>query len=241
MHLFLLISIFLSPSIATILLSPKQWSSIRYILQHPKTTPDLREKTNKIIYEKYEGWACYQAVKFKKRHPYLCRHIPRKEIEVFAMHGLDKAVKKYNPTYSFHPFLYIYVQGSLFKGVNQLQPMTTIPLYKRNYKKWSKYRNQERKRLRPILLAPEDYWKIERNQQDPIEFRRTYEDYMETLTNLTISVRDKRIFTYKYPYNNHVRTNEDVAELMSLSEETVRMSIKKTIIQLRETNNIMYK
>lgn len=242
MHLFLLISILLSPSIiAVTLLSKNQWSSIRYILRSPETTPELREKTNNIIYEKYEGWACYQANTFKKTHPYLCRHIPRKEIEVFAMQGLHKAVKKYNPTYSFHPFLYIYVQGSLFKGVNQLQPMTTIPLYKRNHKKWSKYRNQERKRLRPILLAPEDYWKIEKNQEDPIEFRRTYEDYRETLINLDIPARDKRIFAYKYPYNNGVRTNEDVAKLVSLSEETVRMSIKKTFIKLRETNNIMYK
>lgn len=242
MYLFLLISILFSPSIiATILLTKNQWCSIRYILQSPETTPDLREKTNKIIYEKYEGWAYYQANTFKKTHPYLCRHLPRKEIEVFAMQGLHKAIQKYKPTYSFHPFLHIYVQGSLFKGVNQLQPMTTIPLYKRNHKKWSKYRNQEINRLRPILLAPEDYWKIEKNQQEPIEFRRTSEDYRATLNNLTISLRDKRIFTYKYPYNNDVRTNEDVAKLMCLSEETVRMSIKKTIIQLRETNNIMYK
>jgi DNA-directed RNA polymerase sigma subunit (sigma70/sigma32) len=239
MHLFLLISIlFFSLTInATILLTKTQWSSIRYILQSPETTPELREKTNKIIYEKYEGWSLHQVVKFKKAHPYLCKHISKKELDLYAMQGLCKAIEKYNPEYSFSPYLYIYVQGFLFKGVNQLQPMPNLPLYKRLYKRFSK----ERKRVRPILLSYEDYWQLEKRQPEPPEFRSSYDDYMETLDNLTISARDKRIFTYKYPYKNGIRTNEYVAELMSLSEETVRTSIIKTMNKMREHNNIMYK
>jgi hypothetical protein len=227
-------------------LTNKQLSSIRYILQHPNTTPELREKTNQILYEKYKGWTCYQANDFKKKHYYLCRHIPKKELEIYAIDGLLRAIQKYNPKFSFSTFLYIYVHGSLFKGTNQLQPMTTIPLYKRNYKKWSLYRKQERKKLSPILLPPNEYWQFEKRQiekeSDIIEGIRkidAVEEIREKLITLK-NPRDKLIFYYKYFSGNKVRTNKDISELMALSEETIRTSIQATIKNLQLQNNNLY-
>ena len=90
-------------------LTPNQWTSIRRILQHPESSPNLKQKVNTILYKKYESWTKTQAYIFKKKHRYLCNHIQINELEIYALQGLHKAIEKYNPIYSFHSFLALYL------------------------------------------------------------------------------------------------------------------------------------
>jgi len=223
-------------------LTPNQWTSIRHILQHPESSLNLKQKVKTILYKKYESWAKTQAYIFKKKHRYLCNHIQANELEIYALQGLHKAIENYNPMYSFQSFLALYLRGYLFKGTTILQPMTTIPKYKRLYKKWSMYRKQNRKKITPILLTPEDHWQFEKRQPeeyntlmiDSISKKYDVEDIWRKLDMLPSS-RDKLIFNYKYQENNNPpRSNKEVADLMCLSEETIRQSIKQTKRFLQE-------
>ena len=212
-------------------LSKHQWSLIDTILTNPTTNNSLKKNTQHIIYTFYDQWAFTQAYKFKQLHKYKCQHISTTELYSYASIGLYKSIQYYNPNYNFINYANIYIQSELLKGLTDLHPISSIS--KSNRKKGYGVMKKEKSKVQYI---GNNDWVLDKTKKDNIPFdniNRTndYINIWETINSL--SPFQKRILHYKYNfYFEKIRSNKEIAELMSCSEEWIRINIKKSILSI---------
>jgi len=219
-------------------LSSQQWKIIKTVIKHSKTPSIIKNKVSSIIYNKYETWAIHKAYEFKNFHRYKCRNINIQDLILYSLEGLKLASLKYNGNSYFHIYAYIYVKGSLYKGLTQLQPMTNIP------KSIRKDKNNDmktmnnfyyKKLLNTQFVGYNEYWMFEKRQKFinsgnlDIIHEKSYLIELWNNINKNLDAYSKRIFHYKYNYYmEKINSNKKIAELMACSEENVRMNLKKT-------------
>jgi DNA-binding CsgD family transcriptional regulator len=202
-------------------LTNEQWIDIKTILQNKKTTPVMRDKVNKIIYNHYENYAFYQAVNFKKKHSFKCKHIRVDELFIYSSRGLCKSIQKYNSSYPFIPHVNIYILHELLLGMSELQPISKIPKSRRMYKM-----NTNMKYSQTTYFGNDEFEVFDESvHKTTNEDMQEYENYWRMINDL--NPMSKQIFNYKYDiYFNKIRTNKQVAELMCYSEEYIRQHIQ---------------
>lgn len=222
-------------------LTGEQWKLIKTIINHSKTPTVIKNKISDVIYDKYETWAIHQAYEFKNFHRFKCRNINVQDLILYSLEGLKIASQKYNGKTFFHLYATIYIKGSLYKGLTQLQPMTNIP------KSIRKDKNNEmktannfyyKKLLNTQFVGYSDYWMFEKKQllSDSKDESNLIEIW--NYVNLNLDAYSKRVFYYKYNYYfEKINSNKKIAELMVCSEENIRMNLKKTKNLLK--NNII--
>jgi len=230
-------------------LSIEQWRLMKTILKHPKTTFKMRSTVTKIIYSKYESWALHKAYKFKKFHKHKCRNININDLILYSLEGLKKATIKYNGNSPFYMYADIYISGQLYKGLTELQPITNIPksirVNKNNDIK-TEYNYHYKKRLNTLFVGYRDYWMFEKRQDisndlNAVTNNFSYYEIWNNINNM-LDLFSKKVFQYKYDYYfNKINSNKRIAELMSCSEETIRLNLKRSTIFLENIckNNIM--
>jgi len=116
-------------------LTNEQWNHIKNILKHKDTPPLIKKKVQHILYKKYEKMAYWKAYQFKKFHTHKCRDISLAELSLYSKIGLHKAIEKYNPQYHFYPYMNLYIDSELFKGLTDLYPICSISKRERMKKK----------------------------------------------------------------------------------------------------------
>jgi len=199
-------------------LSIQQWSAIQTILKHPGCTPYMKTTIRNVIYEKYEGWALNQAYYYQRDKPY----IRSTEFEAYALDGLWYAIQKYNPQYPFYPFAKMHVYSHLYRCL----------------KGRTRERAKERLRERAKERSNSQYMShIEQSSiLDEIISKERWTEIWSTLDDLPeYTARDRAIFHWKYDTNiGRYRSNAEVANIMGLSEESIRKSIYWTKHQIRE-------
>jgi RNA polymerase sigma factor (sigma-70 family) len=235
LNLFLLANVVNAYTVPTYL-TQMQKDRINYIIQHPKTSIEMRTKINKILFIYYKQWAIAKAIQFKELHKHKCRNIQYNECVMFALMGLYKSILKFDGKHAFTVYAYLHIKGELYKGMTEQQPINILP---KSYLR-KKHLLEETKKIhnvymKPVYLGFDDY-KLNKNGQSAnnnilLESIETKERLVNTWEKINrLPSFQRRIFHYKYSHDLHeVRTNKDVAELMECSEEWIRQNIVKSI------------
>lgn len=223
-------------------LSSYQLSLIHSILRNPITDEITRKKVHAIMFYSYEPFAFSKACAFRQLHRYKCQHLSVAELHTYASLGLYQSIRKYDPdlrSSSFVPFASIYIQSALLKGMTDLHPISNIPKAERR-KGYNPH--QKRKRSKTQFVGENEWiWdklssskneverkEVERKESESEKYREIWENIEEVCTPF-----QKQILRWKYSFFlEKIRNNREIAEIMSCSEEWVRIQLKEGIKRL---------
>ena len=217
-------------------LSSDQLSLIDSILRNPVTDEITRNKVHAILFYSYEPFAFSKTCAFRKLHRYKCQHIPIQELYTYASLGLYQSIQKYHPDRSFIPFASIYIQGALLKGMTDLHPISNIPKTER--RKGHDPDQKKRRRRSKTQLVGENEWiwdkltssrnGVERKGLEQEKYRQIWENMDDVCTPF-----QKQVLRWKYSFFlEKIRNNREIAEIMSCSEEWVRIQCKEGVKRL---------
>ena len=215
-------------------LTQKQWIDIKHILQHPKSTNAMIDTCNQIIFQHYKHYAYNMAYDFKTTYYTKCRHISLDELKLYASRGLLHAISRYNASmpFLFSKYASIYIKGELYYGMSELHPLTLLPISKRINKQWrTQHLVLYKKMTNTKFMSHYDYYDdlyISTHENTHI-----YLDKYNQLLKLwniinELDEQDKKIMKYKYNfYFQKLRSNQEIADLLGYSSETIRKKINK--------------
>jgi len=221
-------------------LSSNQLSLIDSILRNPVTDEITRKKIHAIMFYSYEPFAFSKACAFRKLHRYKCQHLSVTELHTYASLGLYQSIRKYDPNRSFVPFASIYIQSALLKGMTDLHPISNIPKAERR-KKYDQH--QKRKRSKTQFVGEKEWiWdKLSSSRKEDIERKgleeEIYRQFWENMDEVCTPFQ-KQIFRWKYSFFlEKIRNHREIAEIMSCSEEWVRIQSKEGVKRLNLNMN----
>jgi DNA-directed RNA polymerase specialized sigma subunit len=226
-------------------LTPLQWKNINHLIQNDKTTVDQRRLLNNVIYKKYHEWALHKAQDFKQFHHYKCRHIPIEELELYAICGLMRSIKKYDGRgkESFLKYSSMYISGELYTGVTKLQPICGVSTTERKRRKNTPNHTDEYNIRMESLFVGGDEWKLENliaadkcgyGSEWLLEciFKHEYSEFWKTSIS-KLSPFEQQIYKYKYDmYLNQIRSHREIGEMMGYSEEWIRQLFRNSLAKL---------
>lgn len=217
----------------------QSWNQIRSLLAHSSITPIMKDYIHKKIYYYYEFLALKQTNVFYKKYWKYCRHIPKNELAIYALYGLNKAIQTYNPKYLFYTYAITYIDGELFTGLTDLQPLTNLPKHYRKKNAW-KNKNEKLFEIKTNSVLIQNDWQIDKlinnkNKNKNIDnniinyYNKIYK-YQQIWSQINkLDAFTKRLYFLKYDYEfNTIRSTKAVAELMCCSDEQVRIKFETT-------------
>jgi hypothetical protein len=232
----LLLILLLNLSIITSLyLTSSQYKMINNLILNSKLTIYQRNKINLILFRSYENYAIKQAKIFKKKHFYKCKNININDLIICSKVGLYKSIKRYNGKNTILIFSYIYIKSEMLKLLTNYYSSSIIPrkIRIKNKKNFTlnelEFYNKNINickiyYLDKILFNDIYYSENNNNILTNINNNEIYEHIWQKINNMDSTI--KRIVHLKYDfYFNIIRNNKDIAELMSLSEETIRKKL----------------
>jgi DNA-directed RNA polymerase specialized sigma subunit len=189
-----------------------------------------------FIYKKYNDWLIKKTLIFKKYHYNKCKHIPTEELIIYAYLGLQKAAYNYNSTISlsFTNYASYFVIGKLYKGMTDLQPITST-VKKERIKKVNPHLLQLYYQKPKIRYVGLDTWLYDKHiveTNNKIGKTQFLIKLLRDNINNHATPLEKQIFYYKYNpiiQNNNKKSNLSIALQMQCSEETIRKMIKYII------------
>ena len=245
MIFFIYIYIFFITRLSYAKLSKMAQQQIKYIIQHPGTTIEMREKINNVLFHSYKGWATSKAIHFKCCYKQPCYHIKKDEIISYGLHGLYEGIEKYNGNDSFINYIELYMKHRLQLCMRSLMPINALP--KTYFKK--KMDSKEKGKLYNIYLKPIyigfDNYLIENTIYNELYYHKNSwienEDEFLFQTRIWRKIRELppfqiRLMYYKYSTDFQItKSNRIVADKMGCSEQTIRknlIDIRKKILPL---------
>lgn len=239
MYLFFIL--FFLQTVLSINLSKTDQRRIKYIIQHPDTTYEMREKVNSILFHSYKGWASTRAMHFKNAHATICKSMDKNEMIDYALIGLYKGISKFNGNNTFITYVDFYIKCELQKGMMQLLPNHVLPkTYFRKKKTYYEYKQFFNIHLNPLYVGSDTYLlenakenndnanKWLTNEND-IFFQNVMWKKIRTLPPL-----QTKIMYYKYSHDfKKIRTNKEIAEIMDCPIHTINMNLnisKQTLL-----------
>lgn len=213
-------------------LTKNQWFHIKNILQNPKSTYDMKNTCNQIIFQHYKHYAYNIAYDFKTTYYKKCRHIPLDELKLYASRGLLDAISKYNISMPFSKYASIYIKGELYYGMSELHPLTLLPISKRIHKKWRTHNLVLYKKMTNTkFMSDYNYYDnlyISKNEDNHIYLNK-YRKLLELWNIINqLNDEDEKIMKYKYNlYFQKIRSNKEIGDLLGYSSETIRKKINK--------------
>jgi len=215
-------------------LTSSQWMSIQHILKHPKSTSNMINACNEIIFQHYKHYAYNMAYDFKTTYYKKCRHISLNEMKLYASRGLLDAISMYNASmpFSFSKYASIYIKGELYYGMSEMHPLTLLPISKRVNKKW---RTQNlvlyKKMTNTKFMSNYDYYDglYVSTHKDSYILANKDNELLELWNIINdLGEEDKKIMKYKYNfYFQNIMSNKEVGDLLGYSSETIRKKINK--------------
>jgi len=209
----------------TTYLSHNQWNHIKHILENPESTDEIVFKTKKVIFTHFEKWAINKAYEFSRKYRYH-KELNPKELSLYALSGLERAILKYNTCYSFIHHAEFYVSASLFDGITDLQPMNSLPKSYRRTKSWRrKYPVLYEQLLKTQFVGSDDWILDEYNKKENVVPSLDTEIEIWAIVE-TFDILRKKIFTLKY-HPQYQFSNKEISNQLGYSEENIRLYIKK--------------
>lgn len=213
-------------------LTKNQWTSIKHILKHPKSTSNMINACKQIIFQHYKHYAYNMAYDFKTTYYKKCRHIPLNELKLYASRGLLDAISRYDATMPFSKYASIYIKGELYYGMSELHPLTLLPISKRINKQWrTQHLILYKKMTNTKFISHYDYYEhlyISTRENTDIYLDK-YNELLELWNIINeLDEQDKKIMKYKYNfYFQKVRSNQEIGHLLGYSSETIRKKMNK--------------
>lgn len=217
-----------------------QWKMINNILINQNCTPLIKNKVHKIIFNKYELKTRIESIKFKKKNYKYLKNISNGEIAQYGYMGLIKSIENYNPIINqyFYKFAEKYIYYELLKSISELSVSRSILPHRilSSHKK-----NKNIIKQNKMYFIGENTFIIDnfRNKNDNQNNDKIKNQIIEIVNGLEPNY--KRIFFLAYDDNlKKKNTIKKIAELMSLSTETIRIKlnkIKKEIQNKLKENN----
>lgn len=250
---FILINIFpifhlfafpMKNDVKSLYLNYNQWNSIQSIIQNKKTTDEIRNSVNKILFKAYEKFAINQVYKFKKYHKQKCFNINIEDLILSSKLGLFKSIKKYKGNTNFENYSTQYIQGELYKCLTDFHEINNIPKSIRKKRKSNltfMERRKYNKGLKTSFVSANDFWRFDKIQmKSDKKMDQGDKDYesekrLELWTKLnkyfqnnSFSIKNKRIFLLKYDVDfNVIRSNANISQIIGCSEENIRLVLNK--------------
>ena len=209
---------------------------IKYIIQHPGTTPEMREVIDKILFDNYKNWAAKKAIQFKNSHKYICRNSKTDDFLSCAYFGLYKGIKRFNGNDTFVKYIEFYIKCELQKCMSKSIPINALPkTYFKQKKTWQEYAKLYSVHLNPIHIGFDNHF-MENTQYNDIysngnRWMRVEEDFIyqkkiwEKINQLPEF--QMKIMQRKYSVCfETLYTNREIAESMNCSAQTIGVNIK---------------
>ena len=221
------------------LITPNQWTILqKYAQNKEQLQPSMVEKYQLILYSRHVPLAKKTISNFCRFHKFKTKHVCMDDLEQYAFMGLMHAIKNYNGHYLFHSYAKIYIQGALYNGLTKHFPISKVSAKQRRKKKpFVKYTYEtcgEMDTVKNSYLGKMDYIAHE-SQSEEIHQDLTRDLWIQ-IYQLPPFMR--RIVYLKYDYHfTRIRSNEEIADYMGCSEETVRQQVHK-FINFITCNNI---
>lgn len=214
-------------------LSNNQYSSIMNLIKNHDLTKIQRNRINIILYNSHEKYAIKRSLIFKKKHFQNCNKISNSEIIWYGKMGLYKSIIKYNGRSNFTYFSAVNIHFELLKSLSDAHSLSILPLYirRKNKKKFTQNEmNNYKKLLNVNLHGDTSFWQDKYNDNSYDYKCKQLWYYIETL-DPTI----KEYVYLKYDHNfNIIRKQKDIAEIKSLSSETIRKKSNEFKRQMKE-------
>jgi hypothetical protein len=235
MYLYILSFLFFIALTTCANLSKFSQQRIKNIIQHPGTTPEMREQINYVLFDSYRDWATSKAIHFKRFHKHKCCHIKNDEMASYALFGLYQGIQRYNGNDTFITYVDFYIRHELQKGMTNLIPINALPKTYLTKKKTVEENNKLYNiQLKPIYMGFDNYL-LENTVHNSIYSHKTKwidnEDDLMFQTKIWEKVRElppfqMRIMYYKYSTDfEMLRTNGVVADIMDCSIQTIRRNL----------------
>jgi RNA polymerase sigma factor (sigma-70 family) len=224
-----------------------EWSVFQ--LEEGGLSPNIQN----LLYITHEKWAKKQALDFKLLHCYKCRDLSLEDLVFSGKIGLMKSAAKYNGKTTFAGFSEIYVKSELLRTLTAHLSITSCVSSKERMRSSSCIADafgrdacpvifrQYIPRLNPLRISPStgetegEYTRTNRPKyivsaifppEVEIQHKEFYGgvwDFVDTFDPLT-----KYVIRSKYYAEFKVRkSNTEIAEMMSCSEETVRKAVNR--------------
>ena len=235
MYLYILFFLFFTVSSLCANLSKITQERIKYIIQHPGTTYEMREQINNILFTSYKDWATTKAIHFKRLYKNKCNHIKTNELISYSLFGLYQGIERYNGNNTFVTYIDYYIKSELQQCVAKLLPINALPkTYLRKKKTQQEYKKLNNIYLKPIYIGF-DHYLMENTIYNSIYSNKNTWFETEDETNFKIEIWKKirelppfqmRIMYYKYSCDfEMLRSNREIAEIMGYSTQTIRINL----------------
>jgi len=223
---------------------------IKHIIQHPGTTPEMREAVDKILFDSYKDWAAKKAMQFKCAHKYICRNSKTDDFLSCAYFGLYKGIKRFNGNDTFVKYVEFYIKAELQKCMLKSMPINALPkTYFKQKKTWQEYAKLYSVHLNPIHIGFDNHF-MENTQYNDVysngnRWMRVEEDFIyqkkiwEKINQLPEF--QMKIMQLKYSVSFEIlHTNREIAEVMNCSAQTISVNIKQIrnkLLQVGDENS----
>lgn len=234
-YLYIIFFLFFIGTTSCVNLNKVSQQRIKHIIQHPGTTPEMREKINDVLFNSYKGWAETKALHFKRLHKHKCHNIKNDDMKSHALFGLYQGIQRYNGNSTFITYIDFYIKHQLQQGMTKLMPINALP---KTFLKKKKTVEENNKLyniyLKPIYIGFDNYlmentvynsiysnenkWL---NNEDDVMFQMKIWQEIRKLPPLQM-----RIMYYKYSNDfEMIRTNRAVAEIIDVPIHTVSLNL----------------
>jgi len=214
-------------SMSTGFLNKIQLKYTKYILGSPDVSDEIKKATKEILLENYQPWLRNQYKSFVRQNARSMNKIYVRELYQYATYGLLESLRAYNGSVGLHKYAAKFVQGQLYRGMNDLAIMKPLKLHEAK---------SGMRALKPRLVSYDEYWMFDKLTEDTItnstpQIIQNIREIMESAPG-----EYRRLFYLRYDYNTMgtVRTISDICEMEAYSEETFRKKMKTILKYLTD-------
>jgi len=212
-------------------LTNTQYNSIINLIKKYDLTEEQRNKINTILYKSHEQYSVKRSLIFKKNHYNNCNKISKNEIIFYGKMGLWKSILKYDGRINFTYFAALNIHYEHLNALNDAHSLSILPVSIRRKSKKNLTQiemNEYKKLLNVNLHGDTSFWKNNLNGDDNDNQYNLYK-YKKLWSHIhTLDPVLKEIIYLKYDNNfDIIRKNKDIAEMKSLSTETIRKRLNK--------------
>lgn len=235
MYLYVVVFLFVIESILSANLSKISQQRIKYIIQHPGTTYEMRDTINTILFNSYKDWASTRAIHFKNARVKICYNIDTNEMIDYALIGLYKGISRFNGNNTFINYVDFYIKCELQKSVIDLLPNNVLPkTYFKKKRTYEEYKHFYNIHLKPLYVGTDNYL-IENTKENDIYHNKnkwlTNEDEFLCQNTIWKKIRTFPPFQIKLMYCKYshdfkrLRTNKEIAVIMDCPIHTINMNL----------------
>lgn len=210
-------------SMSTGFLNKIQLKYTKYILGSPNIADDIKQATKEILLENYQPWLRNQYKSFIRQNAKSMNRVYVRELYQYATYGLLESLQAYNGSVGLHKYASKFVQGQMYKGMNELAIMKPLKLHEAK---------RGEKVLKPQLVSYDDYWMFDELNEDTVTNHtpKIIQNINEIMQSSPGEYR--RLFYLRYDYRtlSVIRPISHICEMEAYSEETYRKKMK-TIVQ----------